>query len=111
MVQTGPRIKLRQPDYDAVFRADEAIPVRVEFLPAFDGSAPDMSTLNVRVRKGGFGRDITEMMAPYVEGGTILAPEVDFLGHIGNFRFSIRIKDYRSRVSEVEFRVSIVSVW
>ena len=47
MVQTGPRIKLRQPDYDAVFRADEAIPVRVEFLPAFDGSAPDMSTLNV----------------------------------------------------------------
>ena len=51
------------------------------------------------------------MMAPYVEGGTILAPEVDFLGHIGNFRFSIRIKDYRSRVSEVEFRVSIVSVW
>ena len=111
LVQTGPRIMLRGPDDDSVFQVGKAVTVHVEFLPAFDGSPPDMSTLNVRVRKGWFGRDITEVIAPFVEGDAIRVPEVDFLGYTGKFRFAIRVKDHRNRESEVEFRVSIVNVW
>ena len=78
----------------------------VEFFPAADGSAPDMATLNVRVRKGFFGRDITEAVEPYVEGAAIRVPAVDFSGQTGKFRFVIRIKG-RDRESEAEFRVRI----
>ena len=103
----GPRILLRRPDDDAVFRAGEAVTVHVEFFPAADGSAPNMATLKVRVSKGLFGRDITEAVDPYVEGAAIRVPAVDFAGHTGKFRFEIRIKDHRDRESEAEFRVRI----
>ena len=108
MIQSGPRIRLRGPDEDSVFRVHEDVALHVEFLPAFDGSAPDMSTLNVQVRRGRLGRDITELTEPFVEGDTLHVPQVDFLGYTGKFRFSIRVKDQRNRKSEVEFRVSIV---
>ena len=103
----GPRIMLRQPDDDSVFGEDEPVTVHVEFLPAADGSAPNMATLSVRVRKGFFGRDITEAVEPYVDGAAIRVPAVDFSGHTGKFRFEIRIKDHRDRESEAEFRVRI----
>ena len=61
---TGPRIMLRQPDEDSVFGEGEAVTVHVEFLPAADGTAPDMATLKIKVRKGFFGRDITEAWSP-----------------------------------------------
>ena len=75
---TGPRIELRRPGNDSVFRADEPVTVHVEFLPAADGTAPNMATLNVRVRKGWFGKDITDVVQPYVEGAAVRVPEVDF---------------------------------
>ena len=96
---------LRQPDDDSVFGKGESVTVHVEFLPAADGSAPNMATLNVRVRKGFFDRDITEAVEPYVEGAAIRVPAVDFSGHTGRFRFEISIKDDRDR--EAEFRVTI----
>ena len=103
----GPRIILQQPDDGSAFWADEPVTVHIEFLPAADGSAPDMTTLNVRVWKGWFGRDITEAVGPYVEDVAIRVPAVDFSGHTGNFRFQIRIRDNRGRESEAEFRVRI----
>ena len=66
-----------------------------------------MATLNVRVRKGWFGKDITEVVEPYVEGAAIRVQKLDFSGHTGNFRFEISIKDFRDRESEAEFRVKI----
>ena len=111
LLRKGPRIRLRRPHDHSVFRVDETVAMQVDFLPAFDGSVPDMSTLNVRVRQGWFGRDITEMVEAFVEGDAIHVPAIDFLGHTGTFRFAIRIKDHLSRESEVEFRVSIVSTW
>ena len=104
---TGPRIELRRPGNDSVFRADEPVTVHVEFLPAADGTAPNMATLNVRVRKGWFGKDITDVVQPYVEGAAVRVPEVDFSGHTGDFRFEISVRDYRDRTSETEFQVTI----
>ena len=105
----GPRIELRRPDDESVFREDEPVSVHVEFLPAADGAEPDMETLKVRVRKGWFGRDITDEVAPYVEGAAVRVPEVDFSGHRGEFRFEIRIQDARGRPGEAQFRVTIRS--
>ena len=105
----GPRIELRRPGDASVFREDEPVSVHVEFLPAADGAAPDMETLQVRVRKGWFGKDITEEVEPYVEGAAIEVPEVDFSGHTGEFRFEIRIRDARGRPGEAQFRVTIRS--
>ena len=98
---------MRQPDDGSVFGEGEAVTVHVEFFPAADGTAPDMATLKIRVRKGFFGRDITEAVEPYVEGAAIRVPAVDFSGYTGKFRFEIRIRDHRDRESEVEFRVRI----
>ena len=107
LMQAGPRIMLRRPENDSVFRPDEPVTVYVEFLPAADGSAPDMATLNIRVRKGWLGKDITDAVEPYVRGPAIEVPNVDFSGHTGSFRFEIRIRDYRNRESEVEFRIRV----
>lgn len=107
LIRVGPLIMLRRPENDSVFRSDEPVTVHVEFLPAADGSAPDMATLTVLVRKGWFGKDITGVVEPYVRGATIQVPKVNFSGHTGNFRFEIRIRDYRNRESEVEFRVRV----
>ena len=105
----GPRIELRRPGDASVFREDEPVSVHVEFLPAADGAAPDMETLQVKVRKGWFGRDITDKVEPYVEGAAIQVPEVDFSGHTGDFRFEIHISDDRGRPGEAQFRVTIRS--
>ena len=106
-VPVGPRIELRRPDDDSVFRADEPVSVHVEFLPATDGIAPDMETLRVRVRKGWFGKDITDAVKPHVKGAAIRVPTVDFSGYSGDFRFEINIMDRMGRPSEVQFRVTI----
>ena len=105
----GPRIELRRPGDASVFGKDDPVSVHVEFLPAADGAAPDMGTLKVKVRKGWFGKDITDKVEPYVEGAAVRVPEVDFSGHTGDFRFEIRIKDARGRPGEAAFRVTIRS--
>ena len=105
----GPRIELRRPGDASVFREDEPVSVHVEFLPAADGVAPDMETLQVKVRKGWFGTDITDEVEPYVEGAAVRVPEVDFSGHTGDFRFEIHIRDARGRPGEAQFRVTIRS--
>ena len=105
----GPRIELHRPGDASVFRKDEPVSVHVEFLPAADGAAPDMDTLQVKVRKGWLGKDITDKVEPYVEGAAIQVPEVDFSGHTGDFRFEVRIRDARGRPGEARFRVTIRS--
>ena len=105
----GPRIELRQPGDESVFREDEPVSVHVEFLPATDGAAPDMETLKVRVWKGIFSKDITDKVRPHVEGAAVRVPEVDFSGYTGDFRFDIRIRDARDRPGEAQFRVTIRS--
>ena len=105
----GPRIELRRPGDASVFEEDEPVSVHVEFLPAADGAAPDMETLQVKVRKGWLGKDITDKVEPYVEGAAVRVPEVDFSGHTGDFRFEIHIRDDRGRPGEAAFRVTIRS--
>ena len=111
---TGPRIRFLSPGHDPVSRAGGAVPVfrpgepitmHARFLPAADGAEPDMETLRVRVRQGSRGRDITDMVKPYVEGTAIHVP-VDFSGHAGEFRFEVNIMDRRGRTSGAEFRVA-----
>ena len=105
--QIGPRIDMRRPGEQTVFQAGEPVAVDIAFLPANDGSEPDMETLEVTVRKGIFGMDITETVKPYVQGTAIRVPEVDFSGYRGNFQFMISIKDRQRRGSQLWFSVTI----
>ena len=102
---TGPRIVLLSPGHDSVYRAGEPMALHAEFLPAADGAAPDMETLNVRVRQGRRGKDVTGMVKPYVKGAAIRVP-VDFSGHAGEFRFEMDVMDDQGRMGGAEFRVT-----
>ena len=102
----GPRIELRLPGLDSVYRAGEPMTLYAEFFPAADGAAPDMATLAVRVRKGRRGKDITDVVRAYVDGTAIRVPAMDFSGHAGEFRFELDILDERGRMSGAEFRVT-----
>ena len=101
----GPRIALLSPGHDAVLRAGDPVVLYAEFLPAADGTAPDMETVGVRVRKGLRGKDLTEWMKPYVAGTALRVPAVDFLGH-GEFWFELDVLDEQGRMGEVAFRVT-----
>ncbi len=105
--RVGPTIALRRPDDNAVFAADEPVVVHLDFLPATDGVTPDMTTLNVRVRKGWFGKNITDVVRPYIVGTAIRIPQVDFSGYTGDFEFKISVKDLKGRSSTQSFRISI----
>ena len=105
--QAGPRIDLRSPENNAVFRVNEPFALHLEFLPATDGVEPDMATLEVYVRKGLFGRDITEEVKPFIKDTAIRIPSVDFQGHAGNFRFSVRIRDQQGRSNAERFSVTV----
>lgn len=109
LAQEGPLILLRQPDDGTVFAEGESIAVHLEFLPAADGAAPDMATLSVIVRKGWFGKDITDVLEPYVESAAIRVPEVDFAGHTGEFEFEVGIGDEHGRFAEATFLVTVES--
>lgn len=105
MGDPGPRIVLLSPGHDAVFRAGEPMALHAELLPAADGAAPDMETLSVRVWQGLRGKDITDMVRPYVKGGALRVP-VDFSGHAGEFQFEMDVMDARGRMGEMAFRVT-----
>ena len=105
----GPRIALLSSGREAVYRAGEPMVLHAELLPAADGAAPDMETLQIKVRKGWFGKDITDKVEPYVEGAAVRVPEVDFSGYTGDFRFEIHIRDERGRPGEAQFQVTIRS--
>ena len=107
LVVLGPQIVLRMPEDDSTFAPSETISVHLEFLPAADGIAPNMKTLTVRVRKGWFGKDITQEVEPFIDGTAVYVPAVDFSGHTGKFQFDIRIRDFEDRVGEARFRVWI----
>ncbi len=114
ILQVGPQIELRLPEDDTVFRADEPVTVHLEFLPADDGSEPDMATLEVEVRQKRafglwFGKDMTDEVRPYIEGTAIRMPEVDFKGYTGNFRFFVRIQDQQGRQNEARFSLALES--
>ena len=102
----GPRIVLRLPLRDAVYRVGEPMALVAELLPAADGAAPDMGTLRVRVRQGGRGKDLTAAVRPYVAGTALHVPAVDFAGHAGELRFEIDVTDEQGRLGEVAFRVA-----
>ena len=102
----GPRIVLRLPLRDAVYRVGEPMALVAELLPAADGAAPDMGTLRVRVRQGRRGKDLTAAVRPYVAGTALHVPAVDFAGHAGELRFEIDVTDEQGRLGEVAFRVA-----
>ena len=101
----GPRIAVLSPGPDAVLRAGEPVALHAEVVPAADGAAPDMETLQVLVRQGLRGKDLTDLVKPYVKGTALRVP-VDFSGHAGEFRFELDATDDRGRMGEVAFRVT-----
>ena len=101
----GPRIALLSPGHDAVYRVGESLTLHAELLPAADGAAPVMETLNVRVRQGRRGQDVTGMVRPYVKG-TVLRVPLDFSGHAGEFRLEMDVLDARGRMGVAELRVA-----
>ncbi|MCY4141254.1 MAG: hypothetical protein OXF56_23690 [Rhodobacteraceae bacterium] len=105
----GPRIQLRHPANNSIFAANENIAVSLVFLPARDGAKPDMATLDVQVKKGWFGKNITRVVMPFVVDNSVYIPEVDFSGHTGKFDFKISISDRRGRTSSASFRITVTS--
>ena len=101
----GPRIALLSPAPDAVLRAGEPVALHAEVLPAADGAEPDMDTLQLLVRQGLRGKDLTGLVKPYVEGTALRVP-MDLSGHAGEFRFELDILDEQGRMGEVAFRVT-----
>ena len=104
-VREGPRIALLSPGLDAVYRVGDAVTLHAALLPAADGAAPVMETLNVRVRQGRRGQDVTGMVRPYVKG-TVLRVPLDFSGHAGEFRLEMDVLDARGRMGVAELRVA-----
>ncbi len=104
----GPKISLRQPINNSTFAAGEQIAVHIDFLPATDGALPNMKSLEVRVRKGWFGKNITDVVRPHIKGAAVRIPEVDFSGYTGDFEFKISINDNFGRTSITTFQISIV---
>ncbi len=112
ILQVGPQIELRSPEDDTVFQADEPVAIHLEFLPADDGTEPDMATLEVEVRQKRafglwFGKDMTDEVSPYIEGSAIRIPEVDLKGYTGDFRFFVRIQDQQDRENEARFSLTL----
>ena len=104
-VHRGPRVALLSPGPDAILRAGEPVALHAEVLPAADGAAPDMDTLQLLVRQGLRGQDLTGLVKPYVTGTSLRVP-VDLSGHAGEFRFELDVTDDRGRMGEVAFRVT-----
>lgn len=106
--QIGPRIDMRRPGEQKVFQGGEPVAVDIAFHPAKDGSEPDMETLEVTVRKGIFGMDITETVRPYVQETAIRVPKVNFSGYTGDFLFGISIKDRQGRENQLWFSITVL---
>ena len=68
-----------------------------------------MATLDIQVKKGWFGKNITKVVMPFVVDNGVYIPKVDFSGYTGKFDFKITISDRRGRSSSASFRITVIS--
>lgn len=82
-------------------------PSKLSLLILFkDGIAQvDMKTLNIRARKGWFSKNLTERLAPYLDGNTIKADNVEIPS--GRFKLEIKIADAQGNESVQEYLCEI----
>lgn len=106
-LSAGPRVTVLSPAPDTRIADNDEITVEVAFEPSDSGAAPDMSTLEVVVRKGWFGRDITDLVEPYLQDTRLYAPAVSMGGHTGEFEFHIAVEDEAGEKGEEVFLITI----
>lgn len=61
----------------------------------------DMDSLRIRAKRGIFSRDLTGRLAPYIDGTSIRADDIDV--PTGTFNIEIRIDDVDGRRTEAEY--------
>jgi len=103
----GPRVVLQFPpivDEDArTIYAGTPTDLRIVFEESL---APvDMSTLQVKARKGVLSKSITKRVQPFIEGTTIAAEEVEFPK--GRFRIEVSIADAEGTRTVEEYRLIV----
>ncbi|MGE4424374.1 MAG: hypothetical protein AB7D39_18890 [Pseudodesulfovibrio sp.] len=104
----GPKIVFESPevkdtDNGQVIESSSKLSLLVLFK---DGVAQvDMSTLNIRARKGWFSKNLTQRLAPYLEGNAIKADNVEIPS--GRFKLEIKISDAKGNESVQEYLCEI----
>ncbi|EGB16114.1 hypothetical protein DND132_2911 [Pseudodesulfovibrio mercurii] len=104
----GPKIVFETP---SVKDTDNGLviesPSRLRLLILFqDGVARvDMKTLNIRACKGWFSKNLTDRLAPYLEGNAIKADNVEIPS--GRFKLEIKIADAKGNESIQEYLCEI----
>lgn len=104
----GPKIVFESPqvrDTDGGLVIES--PAKLSLLILFeDGIAKvDMHTLNIRARKGWFSKNLTDRLAPYLEGNAIRADNVEIPS--GRFKLEIKIADAKGNESIQEYLCEI----
>ena len=105
--QNGPSVIVNSPLDGSEFSQEEKISVDILFDPSSKGVPPNMETLNVKVKKGWFGKDITEDIREFVEGNKLHAPAVSMSGYTGSFKFVISIKDQTGALTKKLFEIDV----
>lgn len=104
----GPKIVFAMP---MVKETDKGMlidsPSEMSLLVQFeDGvSAVDMDSLNIKARKGWFSKNLTERLAPYLEGNSLKAENVKI--PTGRFKLEIKISDVSGHESIQEYLCEI----
>ncbi|WP_319581695.1 hypothetical protein [uncultured Pseudodesulfovibrio sp.] len=104
----GPKIVFESPEVE---NTDNGMviksPSQLSLLVVFkDGVAQvDMNTLNIRARKGWFSKNLTQRLAPYLEGNSIKAENVEIPS--GRFKLEIKIADSKGNESIQEYLCEI----
>lgn len=104
----GPAIELREPAWietpqGRVVKTRPQLSLRVMFRGR--DAAVDMSTLEVRGRKGIFSLSLSDRLRPYVKGESLVADGLAIPE--GRFELEISIRDVAGRKTVESFRVQV----
>lgn len=103
----GPEVLIKSPANGTVFTENDQIMVEVVFNPSNRGQPADMSSLDVVVKKGWFGKNITDDLIDHLEDNRLFAESVSMSGYTGSFKFEISIKDMAGQLTEEVFEIEI----
>lgn len=107
IVRGGPLVSVLSPPEGSVYTEADQIMVDVLFNPSVEGTPADMKTLDVVVKKGWFGKNITEDLMEHIAGNRLFAESISMAGYTGKFKFEITVEDTAGRRTEQVFEIRI----
>ena len=107
VVKDGPLVSVLSPPDGSVYTEDDQIMVNVVFNPSAEGVPADMNTLEVVVKKGWFGKNITADIREHIAGNRLFAESISMAGYTGKFKFEISVDDVTGQRTEQDFEIKI----